>query len=77
MCINVSGWALVAVDAELDTLTFNDKVRRTEMNKWRVIATNIFGVQLFAVESDGCILKYCDTKEDAEMCIREMEEDDE
>ena len=39
--------------------------------------TNIFGVQLFAVESDGYILKYCDTKEDAEMCIKEMEEDDE
>ena len=47
------------------------------MNKWRVMVTNIFGVQLFAVESDGYILKYCDTKEDAEMCIKEMEEDDE
>ena len=47
------------------------------MNKWRVMATNIFGVQLFSVESDGYILKYFDTKEDAEMCIKEMEEDDE
>lgn len=46
------------------------------MNKWRVMATKIFGVQLFAVETDGYILKYCDTKEDAEMCIKEMEEEE-
>ena len=45
------------------------------MHKSRVMAINIFGVQIFAVESDGYILKYCDTKEDAEMCIKEMEED--
>ena len=47
------------------------------MMKYSVMATKIFGVQLFAIESDGYILKYCDTKEDAEMCIKEMEEDDE
>ena len=35
------------------------------MNKWRVMATKIFGVQLFAVETDGYILKYCDTRKEA------------
>jgi len=45
--------------------------------KYRVMATKIFGVQLFAVETDGYILKYCDTKEDAEQCIKEMEGEDE
>ena len=57
----------------LDVLMINDEVWRTEMNKWRVMTTNIFGVQLFAVESDGYILKYCSTREDAEACIKEME----
>ena len=46
--------------------------------KYSVVPTMVFGVKLFAVEeSDGYVLKYCDTKEDAEMCIKEMEEDDE
>ena len=45
--------------------------------KYFIVPTVIGNVKLFAVESDGYILKYCDTKEDAEMCIKEMEEDDE
>ena len=54
-----------------------DIVKASDVMKYRVMATKIFGVQLFAVETDGYILKYCDTKEDDEQCIKEMEKDDE
>lgn len=34
---------------------------------WHVIPYNIFGVKLYAVENyEGYILKYCDTRSDAE-----------
>ena len=32
---------------------------------WRVVPYRIYGVSLFAIERDGYILKYCDTKDDA------------
>lgn len=42
--------------------------------KYFVVPTMVFGVKLFAVEeSDGYVLKYCSTREDAEACIKEME----
>ena len=42
--------------------------------KYFVVPTVICGVKLFAVEeSDGYVLKYCDTKERAESFIKELE----
>ncbi len=36
------------------------------MSDWRVLPLDIFGVKLYAVERNGHIEKYCDTKKDAE-----------
>jgi hypothetical protein len=48
------------------------------MMKYFIVPTVIGNVKLFAVEeAGGYVLKYCSTREDAEMCIKEMEEDDE
>lgn len=35
------------------------------MRTYRVLPYDILGVKLYAVESDGYVLKYCDDKEDA------------
>lgn len=44
------------------------------MMKYFVVPTVICGVKLFAVEeSDGYVLKYCETKERAEAFIKELE----
>lgn len=41
--------------------------------KYFVVPIMVFGVKLFAVEEvGGYVLKYCDTREDAETCIKEM-----
>ena len=36
------------------------------MINWRVLPYDIFGVKMFAVESDGYIKHYCDTRADAQ-----------
>jgi hypothetical protein len=61
---------------ELGAWGLNYIFERGDMMKYRVMATYIFGVQLFAVESDGYILKYCNTREDAEACIKELDTND-
>ena len=39
-----------------------------------IVPTVVGNVKFFAVEeSDGYVLKYCSTREDAESCIKELE----
>lgn len=38
------------------------------MNNWRVVPYMIFGVKLYAVENNGYIFKYCNTRKDAQDC---------
>ena len=42
--------------------------------RYFIVPTVVGNVKLFAIEeSDGYVLKYCSTREDAETCIKEME----
>ena len=42
--------------------------------KYFIVPTTVCGVKLFAVEeSDGCVLKYCNTRERAEQVIKDLE----
>ncbi len=58
---------LVAVDAGVRRVELVKYFERGDMMKYFVVPTVICGVKLFAVEeSDGYVLKYCETKERAE-----------
>jgi len=42
--------------------------------KYFIVPTTVCGVKLFAVEeSDGYVLKYCNTRERAEQVIKDLE----
>jgi len=44
-------------------------------DRWYVVPYNIFGVKLYAVESErGYIKKYCDDKKSAEESVEELNE---
>ena len=45
------------------------------VDRWYVVPYNIFGVKLYAVESErGYIKKYCDDKKSAEESVDELNE---
>ena len=47
---------------------------RGDVMKYFIVPTMVCGVKLFAIEeSDGYVLRYCNTREDAESCIKELE----
>jgi hypothetical protein len=44
--------------------------------KYFIVPTMVCGVKLFAIEeSDGYVLKYCNTREDAETSIKELDDE--